>query len=154
MLMQPPRFSKVEKLSRALAPSNSAWTQKVLPLRLPPYTRLLLADVAVGSDTPSLVGNVLKWRQGNPKVADDLWTSLDEENNEFGRILSSLSVEQEKNAAVYEEVANYLSSMQQIQVRGYHFFHIVADPSYIQIRYSGEPIRSCQENNNHLSIVS
>ena len=144
----------MEELSRTLAPTNSAWTQKVLPLKLPPYTRLLLADVAAGSDTPSLVGNVLKWRKENPEAANDLWTSLDGENNEFGRILSSLSVEQEKNAAVYEEVANYLSSMQQIQVRGYHFSHIVADPSYIQIRHSGEPIRSCQENNNHLSIVS
>jgi len=105
----------VEGLSQTLAAANSAWTQKVLPLRLPPHTRLLLADVAVGSDTPSLVGNVLKWRQANPKYANDLWTSLDRENKEFGRTLDSLSVQWEKNPALYEQVANYLSSMQQIQ---------------------------------------
>lgn len=145
----------MEELSQTLAPTNSAWRQKVLPLRLPPYTRLLLADVAAGSDTPSLVGNVLKWRQANPKVANDLWTSLDKDNNEFGRILAGLSVEWEKNAALYEEVANYLSSMQQIQVRGCNFSPcIVADLSHIQTRRSGKPIRSCQRSKNHLSIVS
>ena len=33
---------------------------------LPPQTRLMLADVDAGSDTPSLVGKVLKWRKENP----------------------------------------------------------------------------------------
>jgi len=108
--------------------------------------------VAVGSDTPSLVGNVLKWRKTNPQVADDLWTSLDERNKEFGRILKDLSVEWEKNAALYEEVANYLSSLQQVQVRVRFSPSILL--SCIQIRRSGKPIQSCQRVNNHLSIVS
>jgi phosphomevalonate kinase len=82
---------------------------------------LLLADVAAGSDTPSLVGNVLRWRQANPEAANDLWTSLDEENKEFGKILNGLSAEWEKNISLYEQVANYLSSIQQIQVRGVPF---------------------------------
>ena len=106
----------MDGLSQTLAAANSAWTQEVSPLRLPPHTRLLLADVAVGSDTPSLVGNVLKWRQANPKVANNLWTSLDEENKEFGRTLIGLFAEWKKNTVLYEQVANYLSSMQQIQV--------------------------------------
>ncbi|KAF9648569.1 Phosphomevalonate kinase [Thelephora ganbajun] len=114
-LLDGSRFAKVEGLYQILAATNSGWTQKVSPLRLPPHVRLLLADVAVGSDTPSLVGNVLKWRQANPEVANDLWTSLDEENQEFGRTLKSLSAEWEKNTALYEQVANYLSSMQQVQ---------------------------------------
>lgn len=108
----------MEGLSQTLDVQNTAWTQKVSPLRLPPHTRLLLADVAVGSDTPSLVGNVLRWRQANPKDADDLWTLLDEENKEFGRTLDGLSAECQKNRALYEQVANYLSSIQQIQVSG------------------------------------
>lgn len=112
------RFAKVGGLSKTLAPTNSAWTQKVVPLRLPPHIRLLLADVAVGSDTPSLVGNVLKWRQANPKAANDLWISLDEENKKFGNTLNGLSTEWEKDSALYEQVANYLSSIQQIQVCG------------------------------------
>jgi phosphomevalonate kinase len=112
----------VAELSQTLASTNPEWTQKVASFRLPPCTRLLLADVAVGSDTPSLVGNVLKWRQANPQVANDLWTSLDAENKEFGGILNGLSADWQKNTALYEEVANYLSSMQQIQVCDIHPF--------------------------------
>lgn len=74
--------------------------------------------MAVGSDTPSLVGNVLKWRQANPKDANGLWTSLNDENMSFGKTLESLSDQWQRNTAVYEQVANYLSSMQQIQVSG------------------------------------
>jgi phosphomevalonate kinase len=99
---------------------------------MPPHTRILLADVAVGSDTPSLVGNVLKWRQANPKDANDLWTSLDGENQQFGKILNRLSTGWENNRTLYEEVANYLSSMQQIQVSSASFgSRVVADPSCI-----------------------
>lgn len=46
-------------------PSNAAWDYRVAPFRLPPQTRLMLADVDAGSDTPSLVGKVLKWRKDN-----------------------------------------------------------------------------------------
>jgi phosphomevalonate kinase len=145
----------VERLSQTLAAANSAWTQKVLPFRLPPHTRLLLADVAVGSDTPSLAGNVLRWRQRNSKDANDLWSSIDEENKEFGRTLASLTVEWERNPGVYEEVANYLSSMQQIQVSGIPLgSRVAADLSYIRIRCSGKPTRSYQVTSNHLSIAS
>lgn len=145
----------MEGLSQTLAAANPAWTQKVLPLRLPPHTRLLLADVAVGSDTPSLVGNVLRWRQADPKYANDLWTSLDEENKEFGRTLDSLSVQWEKTPGLYEQVANYLSSMQQIQVSGIPLgSRITADLSYVQTHYSGKPTRICQVSSNHLLIAS
>ena len=44
-----------------LSPSNKAWDYKVKPFQLPPHTRIMLADVDAGSDTPSLVGKVLKW---------------------------------------------------------------------------------------------
>ena len=50
-------------LGPVLAPSNPGWNHKVEPFALPPLTRIILADVDAGSDTPSLVGKVLKWRQ-------------------------------------------------------------------------------------------
>ena len=53
----------MQSLSRVLSPSNPAWDYCVNPFRLPPLTRLMLADVDAGSDTPSLVGKVLKWRK-------------------------------------------------------------------------------------------
>ncbi len=42
----------------------------MLPLALPPGVRLLLADVDAGSDTPSLVGKVLKWRAANNEAGE------------------------------------------------------------------------------------
>lgn len=52
-----------ERLITTLSPTNKAWNYVVKPFQLPPCTRLMLADVDAGSDTPSLVGKVLKWRQ-------------------------------------------------------------------------------------------
>jgi len=46
-----------------LSPSNPGWNHKIEPFALPPLTRIVLADVDAGSDTPSLVGRVLKWRR-------------------------------------------------------------------------------------------
>jgi len=46
-----------------LSPSNTGWNHKIEPFALPPLTRIVLADVDAGSDTPSLVGRVLRWRR-------------------------------------------------------------------------------------------
>ena len=50
-----------------LASSNKKWDYRVEPFKLPPLTRMMLADVDAGSDTPSLVGKVLKWRSEKPE---------------------------------------------------------------------------------------
>jgi phosphomevalonate kinase len=55
------------QLLNTLRPSDR-WTNKVSPMELPPLFRLLLADVDAGSDTPSLVGKVLKWRKDNAEA--------------------------------------------------------------------------------------
>lgn len=52
----------------ALRADNPRWTNEVTPFALPPHTRLMLADVDAGSDTPSLVGKVLKWRKESSEV--------------------------------------------------------------------------------------
>ena len=52
-----------EPLFPILSATNPAWNYRIAPFQLPPHTRLMLADVDAGSDTPSLVGKVLKWRQ-------------------------------------------------------------------------------------------
>ena len=66
----------MQSLSRILAAENPAWDYRVAPFRLPPHTRLMLADVDAGSDTPSLVGKVLKWRKERPEEGPSsiLWT--------------------------------------------------------------------------------
>lgn len=49
-------------LSSALSPGDH-WDYRTVPIQLPPLVRLALADVSAGSNTPSLVSKVLKWRR-------------------------------------------------------------------------------------------
>ena len=58
-----------------LGPDNKAWDHKVEPFQLPPGTRLMLADVDAGSDTPSLVGKVLKWHKSAGDEGEELLQS-------------------------------------------------------------------------------
>jgi phosphomevalonate kinase len=50
-------------LETLVSSTKRALDHRVEPFQLPPMTRLMLADVDAGSDTPSLVGRVLKWRK-------------------------------------------------------------------------------------------
>lgn len=65
-------------LAETISPrSNVSWKEpdtaaQVLPLSLPPLTTLLLADVDAGSNTPSMVSSVLKWRKSKPDEGQ-LW---------------------------------------------------------------------------------
>ncbi|KAI9155949.1 phosphomevalonate kinase [Blastocladiella emersonii ATCC 22665] len=68
-------------LLAALDPSlATSLRTHVAPFALPPRIRLLLADVAAGSHTPSLVARVLAWRAACPKDADARWRALDDGN--------------------------------------------------------------------------
>lgn len=46
-----------------LSPQNPTWDYAIQPFKLPPYTRILLADIHAGSNTPHLVSKVLSWRK-------------------------------------------------------------------------------------------
>jgi hypothetical protein len=59
-----------QSLLSVLAPENQAWDLTVTPFTLPPRTRLLLADIHAGSNTPLLVSKVLKWRAENSSVGE------------------------------------------------------------------------------------
>ena len=54
--------SRTLSLSPALSPGDH-WDYRTVPIQLPPLVRLVLADVSAGSNTPSLVSKVLKWRR-------------------------------------------------------------------------------------------
>ena len=47
------------------------WDNQTVLFQLPPLTRLLLADVDAGSDSPSMASKVLKWRK---ESAEKGWT--------------------------------------------------------------------------------
>ena len=59
-----------QSLLSVLAPENQAWDLTVAPFALPPRTRILLADIHAGSNTPLLVSKVLKWRAENAAVGE------------------------------------------------------------------------------------
>lgn len=98
-----------------LTPLNKAWDYRVEPFALPPLTRIMLADVMAGSDTPSLVGKVLKWRKEKKAEADALWGSLDELNQSLYKVLSDLSKMHASDQTNYESTVKYISSLQPVQ---------------------------------------
>ncbi|KAJ9117552.1 hypothetical protein QFC22_004402 [Naganishia vaughanmartiniae] len=79
-----------QEILDTVRPSPS-WTTQTTPIALPPLLRLVLADVDAGSDTPSFVGKVLKWRKDNPEAALAAWTKLNDYNSAVEHCLRSLS---------------------------------------------------------------
>ena len=105
-----------QQLAPIISPSNKAWDYRVEPFKLPPYTRLMLADVDAGSDTPSLVGRVLKWRKENSEDAKARWDALDALNQKLSRVLLHLSEEEATYPTAYRKAVKYISTIQSVQV--------------------------------------
>ncbi|KAF9042871.1 Phosphomevalonate kinase [Rhodocollybia butyracea] len=105
-----------------VSPANSSWNHLVRPFQLPPLTRLMLADVDAGSDTPSLVGKVLAWRKNDPENANTVWTALDQLNQSLSSTLSHLSTLYSRNPKSYTAIVKFISSLQPVQW--------TADPSF------------------------
>jgi len=103
------------KLHPTISPSNQEWNHRVEPFKLPPLTRLMLADVDAGSDTPSLVGKVLKWRKEDSETANDLWNALDKVNHAFSKTLLKLSDLHTQDTKAYTKAVKYLSTLQTVQ---------------------------------------
>ncbi|KAF8070130.1 phosphomevalonate kinase [Lyophyllum atratum] len=102
-------------LHPVLSPTNQAWDYAVHSFKLPPLTRLMLADVDAGSDTPSLVGKVLKWRAENPEEALALWTAIDQLNSRLAQTLVDLSKLYDADTENYTTAVKYIASLQSIQ---------------------------------------
>ena len=51
------------------------WDMEVIPFQLPTGLRVVMGDVTAGSETPSMVRSVLKWKGTNPQ-AEQVWNSL------------------------------------------------------------------------------
>ncbi|KAG7449525.1 phosphomevalonate kinase [Guyanagaster necrorhizus] len=98
-----------------LSPLNDAWNYRVQPFQLPPLTRIMLADVDAGSDTPSLVGKVLKWRNQDSERANTLWTALDQLNQSLAQTLIQISNLYTKDPQSYESAVKYISSLNHFQ---------------------------------------
>jgi len=102
-------------LETLVSSTERALDHRVEPFQLPPMTRLMLADVDAGSDTPSLVGKVLKWRKAECVKADALWTALNNSNQALARTLLSLSAMYERDKISYADGVKFTSSLQHVQ---------------------------------------
>ncbi|KAK7062927.1 phosphomevalonate kinase [Paramarasmius palmivorus] len=94
--------TQASSLATVLAPSNKSWNHKIQEFKLPPLTRIMLADVDAGSDTPSLVGKVLKW-------PNDLWNAIDKKNMELASTLLRLSELYDTNSETYTKAVERLA---------------------------------------------
>ncbi|KAG7098548.1 hypothetical protein E1B28_000483 [Marasmius oreades] len=104
-----------QSLLNILSPSNKAWNHRVQPFSLPPLTRLMLADVDAGSDTPSLVGKVLQWRKENSVKAEALWNEIDQQNQSLAKALLQLTDLHSRDPENYSRALKYISSLQPLQ---------------------------------------
>ena len=129
-----------------LSPDNAKWDYKIISCRLPPYTRLLLADVDAGSDTPSMASKVLRWRKESgdegtcyglilgatyhPPPAAKLWTTLDQKNMSLVRALGRLVDDFHKDSKSYIEAARLIGALPASKVVSLFSgsFHILSLP--------------------------
>jgi len=81
------------------------------PIALPPFLSLVLADVDAGSNTPSLVGQVLKWRKEKPEWAAQLYSILASANQYLADCLLALSVAYLRDKQNYEAVVEWASQV-------------------------------------------
>ncbi|KAG8783956.1 phosphomevalonate kinase [Ceratobasidium sp. 428] len=97
------------ELLSTLSPSNTAWNHTFGAFNLPYLTRILLADVDSGSDTPSMVGNVLKWRKAEPEIADQLREGLHRCNRGLGEIILKLREKYQTDPKEYADTVDRLA---------------------------------------------
>ena len=119
-------------LLQALSPDSELWKPEastsgsVESFSLPPHTTLLLADVDAGSNTPSMVGKVLKWRKAagtagawhiigattvaESSIGEDLWISIAAVNAELGKIVAQLNRAAKDDSGAYETAVKSLAA--------------------------------------------
>ncbi|KAI8867216.1 ribosomal protein S5 domain 2-like protein, partial [Ramicandelaber brevisporus] len=77
-------------IARLVDPSATAWDCQVTPFALPKGLRLVMADVEMGSNTPSMASKVLKWRREHPDQAEPHWHALAAANERAWQLLGEL----------------------------------------------------------------
>ncbi|CAG8590821.1 11890_t:CDS:2 [Diversispora eburnea] len=92
------------ELNKVVDPTFNKWDNQVVSISLPPQFNLILADINIGSNTPSLVNKVLNWRKSNPNEAKTLWDKLASHNSKIINNIHELNKEYKSNKLEYEKV--------------------------------------------------
>jgi phosphomevalonate kinase len=82
-----------ERAADPSSPAATPWDTEILQdaVKVPRGLRLVLCDVAGGSQTPGMVKQVLAWRAAQPAEADALWTELHAANQALAAELTALA---------------------------------------------------------------
>ncbi|KAA1106970.1 phosphomevalonate kinase [Puccinia graminis f. sp. tritici] len=88
---------------------------------IPKFTTLLLADVDAGSHTPSMVGQVFKWKNSESESANQIWKELSIQNNQLKVAFERL----DRLSSLNEQ--NYLSEV--LKLSSDSNFHLQNDHS-------------------------
>ncbi|TFK26468.1 Phosphomevalonate kinase [Coprinopsis marcescibilis] len=144
------------KLLPTLSPSNAAWDYRIAPFKLPPLTRIMLADVDAGSDTPSLVGKVLKWRKEKSAEANALWKELDQLNQSLAQSLLHLGKLYDDDPQNYANAVKYISTLQPVQWEANPWQPVKEQPitaTFYEAHCTSEHIRDKMRQMGNLSGV-
>ncbi|KAK9760542.1 phosphomevalonate kinase, partial [Basidiobolus ranarum] len=101
----------LNKLLEVVEPKLNRWDNEVKPLELPTNFILMLADIDAGSNTPSMVGKVLKWRKSNPEKASQIWGQLGSLNSSIYHHIQQLAQHQQQYLDLYTQVTTSCSRL-------------------------------------------
>ncbi|KAI9504238.1 phosphomevalonate kinase [Coemansia spiralis] len=99
----------IADIAHAVLPSNPGWNSDVEVVTIPPRFILRLADVDVGSNTPSMVKKVLYWQEAHQDAARALWNSLDTANNQIRELWGKLVSNYENDCLEYNQAIDWCS---------------------------------------------
>ncbi|ORX99251.1 Phosphomevalonate kinase [Basidiobolus meristosporus CBS 931.73] len=94
----------LSRLLEVVDPKQHRWDNEVHRLELPTNFILMLADIDAGSNTPSMVGKVLKWRKANPEEASRKWAQLGSLNSAVHQLIRQLAQQQLAHPDAYHKI--------------------------------------------------
>ena len=95
--------------------SLGTWDHVRTKTQLPPGLRLLMGDVNCGSNTPSMVQSVLKWRREEKEASQLLWEQLDGRNDKVNRWISLLQEQHAFDQESYEATLLFCAGLTALQ---------------------------------------
>ena len=78
---------------------------------IPQGMTLVMCDVDCGSQTVSMVKQVLAWRKGDPEGSKKLWDELQGCNERLGKLLASGSTSEKEFEGAFEEIRKRIRDM-------------------------------------------
>ena len=80
---------------------SSEWQFNHCQNSLPPHLKLLMGDISGGSNTPKLVSKVLEWKKSNPQQSSELYSNLNQANEDFIRAIETISTQAKSSPETY-----------------------------------------------------